>query len=107
MLRAAGRAVDDASPASGRSSRARCGPRTGDIEPDLSGAAPFLAAAIVTGGKVTVPGWPAATTQPGDRSRELLERMGGRSTLGDGGLTVRGPDAAARHRRRPVRGRAS
>ncbi len=29
-----------------------------DIEPDLSNAAPFLAAALVTGGRVRVPGWP-------------------------------------------------
>ena len=28
------------------------------VEPDLSNAAPFLAAAAVTGGSVTVPGWP-------------------------------------------------
>ena len=30
------------------------------VEPDLSNATPFLAAAAVTGGEVTVPGWPAA-----------------------------------------------
>ena len=47
------------------------------IEPDLSGAAPFLAAAMVTGGEVTVPDWPRSTTQPGDQLRELLTAMGG------------------------------
>ena len=36
------------------------------VEPDLSNAAPFLAAAIVTGGTVTIPGWPEHTTQPGE-----------------------------------------
>ena len=36
------------------------------VEPDLSNAAPFLAAAAVTGGSVTVPGWPQVTTQPGE-----------------------------------------
>ncbi|WP_106399639.1 3-phosphoshikimate 1-carboxyvinyltransferase [Actinocorallia populi] len=60
------------------------------IEPDLSNAAQFLAAAVVTGGSVTVRGWPSATTQPGDRLRELLPRMGGEAVLSGGDLTVRG-----------------
>ncbi len=47
-----------------------------DIEPDLSNAAPFLAAALVTGGTVRVPGWPRTTTQPGDALRDLLAEMG-------------------------------
>jgi 3-phosphoshikimate 1-carboxyvinyltransferase len=60
------------------------------IEPDLSNAAPFLAAALVTGGEVMIPGWPAATTQPGDALRDLLARMGAAVTLSDDGLSVRG-----------------
>lgn len=60
------------------------------VEPDLSNAAPFLAAALITGGSVTVPGWPATTTQAGDALRSLLEHMGGEVTLDDRGLTVRG-----------------
>jgi 3-phosphoshikimate 1-carboxyvinyltransferase len=58
------------------------------IEPDLSNAAPFLAAALVTGGSVSVPGWPAHTTQAGDALRELLAAMGARVDLGAAGLTV-------------------
>ena len=46
------------------------------VEPDLSNAAPFLAAAVVTGGEVTVEGWPRTTTQAGDRLREILWLMG-------------------------------
>lgn len=46
------------------------------IEPDLSNAAPFLAAALVAGGSVTIPRWPESTTQVGDHLRELLERFG-------------------------------
>lgn len=60
------------------------------VEPDLSNAAPFLAAALLTGGSVTVPGWPATTTQAGDALRELLTRMGGSVERDDAGLTLRG-----------------
>jgi 3-phosphoshikimate 1-carboxyvinyltransferase len=64
-----------------------------EIEPDLSNAAPFLAAAMVTGGQVVVPGWPKRTTQAGDALRDLFADMGGSCTLGGEGLTARGPDA--------------
>ncbi|WP_055585250.1 3-phosphoshikimate 1-carboxyvinyltransferase [Peterkaempfera griseoplana] len=60
------------------------------VEPDLSNAAPFLAAALVTGGRVTVRDWPAHTTQPGDRLREIFTLMGGSCELTDGGLTLTG-----------------
>ena len=60
------------------------------IEPDLSNAAQFLGAALVTGGRVTVPGWPEDTTQPGDALRGLLAAMGAQVSLGPEGLTVRG-----------------
>ena len=61
-----------------------------DIEPDLSNAAPFLAAAMVSGGEVTVRDWPRRTTQAGDALREILTQMGGAVELTDEGLTVRG-----------------
>jgi 3-phosphoshikimate 1-carboxyvinyltransferase len=61
------------------------------IEPDLSSAAPFLAAAVVTAGEVTIPGWPTASTQPGALLPELLARFGATSAIDDGGLTVHGP----------------
>ncbi len=46
------------------------------IEPDLSNAGPFLAAAMITGGKVTVKNWPAQTTQVGNDFDGILQRMG-------------------------------
>ncbi|WNV74663.1 3-phosphoshikimate 1-carboxyvinyltransferase [Geodermatophilus sp. DSM 44513] len=60
------------------------------LEPDLSNAAPFLAAALVTGGRVTVPDWPASTTQPGGRLDALLGAMGATVQRTDGELRVTG-----------------
>ncbi|MCQ4121432.1 3-phosphoshikimate 1-carboxyvinyltransferase [Rhodococcus tibetensis] len=61
------------------------------IEPDLSNATAFLAAAAVTGGEVTVPRWPGRTTQPGDAIREILLAMGAQVRLDGDELSVRGP----------------
>ena len=63
------------------------------IEPDLSSAAPFLMLAMTSRGRVTVPGWPRPTTQPGDRLRDLLGRMGAEVVLDDDGLTVTGGES--------------
>lgn len=46
------------------------------IEPDLSNATPFLAAAATCGGSVSIPNWPEETDQPGDAFRGILEQMG-------------------------------
>jgi 3-phosphoshikimate 1-carboxyvinyltransferase len=90
MLRAAGAAVDEATPNVWVVEPGRLSGRGWDIEPDLSGAVPFFAAALVTGGAVTLLGWPRSSAQPVDRLRGLLEQMGGRVSLGTDGLTVRG-----------------
>jgi 3-phosphoshikimate 1-carboxyvinyltransferase len=63
------------------------------VEPDLSNAAPFLAAAMVTGGSVTVADWPARTTQAGDELRSLFGAMGARFTRSDDGLTLHAPSS--------------
>ncbi len=86
------RGVDAGSPATGEW-RVAPGPiRSLDltIEPDLSNAAPFLAAALVVGGSVTVPHWPAVTTQVGDHLRELLPKFGASVSLDGDRLTVSG-----------------
>ncbi|MFK5690442.1 3-phosphoshikimate 1-carboxyvinyltransferase [Ornithinimicrobium sp. LYQ92] len=67
------------------------------VEPDLSSAAPFLALAAVTGGRVVVPDWPAVTTQPGDRMRTILASMGAGTRLSADGLVADGgPDGRLR-----------
>ncbi len=48
------------------------------IEPDLSNAAPFMGAAMICGGSVTITDWPESTTQPGDQLRTILSDMGAR-----------------------------
>jgi 3-phosphoshikimate 1-carboxyvinyltransferase len=60
------------------------------VEPDLSNAAPFLAAALVTGGRVTVRDWPGATTQPGAQLDRLLGEMGADVVRTPDGLQVTG-----------------
>ncbi len=62
------------------------------VEPDLSNAQPFLAAALVTGGRVTVPDWPRHTTQAGDALRGIFTAMGGSCELDESGLTFTGGD---------------
>lgn len=92
MLREAGVDVDDAEPNTWRVEPGPVAARDWVVEPDLSNATPFLAAAAVTGGTVTVTGWPASTTQPGDAIGEIAERMGATVTRDARGLTVTGPD---------------
>lgn len=60
------------------------------VAPDLANAAPFLAAAAVTGGEITVPGWPQTSFQPGVAIVDLLELFGADVTYRDGQLTVIG-----------------
>ncbi|MDR0990056.1 MAG: hypothetical protein LBL92_01630, partial [Propionibacteriaceae bacterium] len=64
--------------------------RNETIEPDLTTAAVFLAAALVAGGSVTVPGWPRHTSQPGAQTPAILTAFGGHFELTEAGLTVTG-----------------
>jgi 3-phosphoshikimate 1-carboxyvinyltransferase len=93
MLRDAGAEVEAADGARPDVWRVRPGRlRLGDftVEPDLSNAGPFLAAALVTAGSVTVRDWPANSLQASGAIIEVLTRMGARCTPGPDGLTVTG-----------------
>jgi 3-phosphoshikimate 1-carboxyvinyltransferase len=88
MLRSAGVDVDDEEPNTWRVAPGPVAARDWAVEPDLSNAAVFLAAAAVTGGEVTVAGWPEHSTQPGAEILPVLEQFG--ATVLPGG--IRGPD---------------
>ncbi len=60
------------------------------IEPDLSNAAPFMAAPIICGGEVVIKDWPKSTTQPGDRLREIFTAMGAEIEFVQDGLKISG-----------------
>ena len=60
------------------------------IEPDLSNAAPFMAAAMICGGSVEILDWPKSTSQPGDQLRDIFAKMGARIEQSNGGLKISG-----------------
>jgi 3-phosphoshikimate 1-carboxyvinyltransferase len=60
------------------------------VEPDLSNAAPFLAAALVCGGSVAIPDWPTQTTQAGDALISLLPQLGASVSRDGNDLVVTG-----------------
>jgi 3-phosphoshikimate 1-carboxyvinyltransferase len=60
------------------------------IEPDLSNAAPFLAAPLITGGTLSVGGWPDHTAQVGALLPGLLERFGAKVVRNGATVTVDG-----------------
>ena len=89
-LRDAGAIVDDSEPNTWRVEPSQINGLDVTVEPDLSNSGPFVAAALVAGGTVRVPGWPQYTTQAGDRLREILDTMGADVRLERAGLTVTG-----------------
>ncbi|MDN5796118.1 MAG: 3-phosphoshikimate 1-carboxyvinyltransferase [Intrasporangium sp.] len=89
-LRDTGVVVDDSEPNTWRVEPSDINGLDVVVEPDLSNAGPFLAAALVAGGSVHVPGWPQHTSQAGDLMRQILDAMGGHVLLDRSGLTVVG-----------------
>jgi 3-phosphoshikimate 1-carboxyvinyltransferase len=93
MLRGAGAEVEvggGARPSIWRVRHGRLNLGDFTVEPDLSNAGPFLAAALVTGGSVTVLDWPRDSLQASDAIIDVLTRMGAQCSLGSDGLTVTG-----------------
>ena len=89
MLREVGVDVDQSEHNVWRVSPAVMRGREITIEPDLSNAAPFMAAAMICGGSVTITDWPRVTTQPGDELRSLFTQMGAQISFTD---TAHGSD---------------
>lgn len=89
-LRDVGAVVDDSESSTWHVAPGTLGALDVVVEPDLSNAGPFLAAAAVTGGRVRVPGWPGHTTQAGDALRDILDAMGAAVHLDRDHLEVRG-----------------
>lgn len=93
MLRARGVRIDDSTPDRWLVAPGPIAAQDVTVEPDLSNAAPFLAAAAITGGAVTVRHWPEETQQPGAIVPQVLQQFGADITYeDDGSLTVSGTD---------------
>jgi 3-phosphoshikimate 1-carboxyvinyltransferase len=60
------------------------------IEPDLSNAAPFMAAAMICGGSIEILDWPKSTSQPGDQLRDIFAKMGAKIEKNTEGLKISG-----------------
>jgi 3-phosphoshikimate 1-carboxyvinyltransferase len=75
MLRDAGVDVDDTEPKRWRVAPGAVAARKWTVEPDLSNAVPFLAAAVVTGGMVRIEGWPPISTQPAGHILDILRSL--------------------------------
>jgi 3-phosphoshikimate 1-carboxyvinyltransferase len=65
-------------------------PGTIVVEPDLSNAAPFLASALVTGGTITILGWPAASLQAASQILDVLQQMGATCEATSDGMRITG-----------------
>lgn len=90
MLRQAGIEVDDSTPNRWQVFPGMVAARHWDVEPDLSNAVPFLAAAVVSGGAVRITGWPRTSLQPAGPILAILELAGATATQTDAHLEVQG-----------------
>lgn len=90
MLRQAGVRVDDSTPHRWHVAPGPVAARSWDVEPDLSNAVPFLAAAVVSGGSVRITGWPTPSLQPADTITRLLGMLNSTTTHADNHLEISG-----------------
>ena len=93
MLRQAGVEVDDATPNRWQVRPAVVAARHWHIEPDLSNAVPFVAAAVVSAGTVRITGWPAQSIQPAEAILSILRQLNSVVTQSDSYLEVQGPQS--------------
>lgn len=93
MLRQAGVDVDDSVPYRWRVAPGAVKARHWDVEPDLTNAVAFLAAAVVSGGTVRITGWPASSVQPAADILRILCQLNAVVSHNDSMLEVRGPEA--------------
>ncbi|MEB3982215.1 3-phosphoshikimate 1-carboxyvinyltransferase [Mycobacterium sp. 663a-19] len=91
MLRQAGVDVDDSVPDRWRVRAGAVATRHWEVEPDLTNAVPFLAAAVVSGGTVRITGWPAHSVQPAGNILDVFAKLNAVVTQTDSFLEVRGP----------------
>jgi 3-phosphoshikimate 1-carboxyvinyltransferase len=91
MLRQAGVDIDDSTPNRWHVHAGAIAARHWDVEPDLTNAVPFLAAAVVSGGTVRITRWPAASVQAADDILGVLSKLNAVVTQTDSFLEVRGP----------------
>lgn len=90
MLRQAGVDVDDSVPNRWQVRPGRVEARRWDVEPDLTNAVAFLAAAVVTAGTVRITGWPSTSVQAADIILSVLGKLNAVVTQDDSCLEVRG-----------------
>ncbi|MGZ5371527.1 3-phosphoshikimate 1-carboxyvinyltransferase, partial [Aeromicrobium sp.] len=76
QLRLRGVVVDDSGPNRWTVAPGPIAALDAEIEPDLSNAGVFIAAALVTRGRITIRNWPEHTDQAGDRWREIAALFG-------------------------------
>ena len=63
------------------------------IEPDLSNAVPFIAAAVVSAGTVRITGWPPDSIQPAEAILSILRQLDSVVKQSDSYLEVQGPQS--------------
>jgi 3-phosphoshikimate 1-carboxyvinyltransferase len=90
MLRQAGIEVDDSVPNRWQVRAGAVAARHWEVEPDLTNAVPFLAAAVVSGGTVRITGWPTTSVQPADNILDVVAKLNAVVTQTDSFLEVRG-----------------
>jgi 3-phosphoshikimate 1-carboxyvinyltransferase len=91
MLRQGGIDIDDSVPNRWQVHPGTVAARHWDVEPDLTNAVAFLAAAVVTGGSVRITGWPSTSVQPAADILDVLRKLNAVVTQTDSSLEVQGP----------------